>query len=55
MFLILSKVDDAINTWNEEHRDEYIEVLVNNAGIRKDVLMMWMENDQWHDVFRYRS
>ena len=44
------RVDDAINTWNEEHRDEYIEVLVNNAGIRKDVLMMWMENDQWHDV-----
>ena len=44
------RVDDAINTWNEEHRDEYIEVLVNNAGMRKDVLMMWMEIDQWHDV-----
>jgi 3-oxoacyl-[acyl-carrier protein] reductase len=44
------RVEDAINTWNEEHRDEYIEVLVNNAGIRKDVLLMWMENDQWHDV-----
>ena len=44
------RVDDAINTWNEEHPDEYIEVLVNNAGIRKDVLLMWMENVQWHDV-----
>ena len=44
------RVDDALNTWNEEHPDEYIEVLVNNAGIRKDVLLMWMENDQWHDV-----
>ena len=44
------RVDDAINTWNEEHPDEYIEVLVNNAGIRKDFLLMWMENDQWHDV-----
>jgi 3-oxoacyl-[acyl-carrier protein] reductase len=43
-------VDDAINKWNEEHKDEYIEVLVNNAGIRKDMLMMWMENSHWHDV-----
>lgn len=44
------RVDDAINTWNEKHPDEYIEVLVNNAGIRKDILLMWMENDHWHDV-----
>jgi 3-oxoacyl-[acyl-carrier protein] reductase len=45
-----SQVDDAINKWNEEHQDDYIEVLVNNAGIRKDILMMWMENSHWHDV-----
>jgi len=44
------QVDAAINMWNEEHRDEYIEVLINNAGIRKDILLMWMENDHWHDV-----
>jgi 3-oxoacyl-[acyl-carrier protein] reductase len=45
-----SQVESAINTWAEQHKDEYIEVLVNNAGIRKDVLLMWMEDDQWHDV-----
>ena len=44
------QVEDSINKWNEEHEAEYIEVLVNNAGIRKDMLMMWMENDHWHDV-----
>ena len=27
-----------------------IEVVVNNAGIRDDVLMMWMEPQQWHSV-----
>lgn len=45
-----SQVESAINIWNEQHKDEYIEVLVNNAGIRKDVLLMWMEDEQWHDV-----
>jgi 3-oxoacyl-[acyl-carrier protein] reductase len=44
------QVESSINIWNEQHKDEYIEVLVNNAGIRKDVLLMWMEDDQWHDV-----
>jgi 3-oxoacyl-[acyl-carrier protein] reductase len=44
------QVDDAINGWNKEHEDEYIQVLVNNAGIRKDILMIWMENNNWHDV-----
>ena len=44
------QVDEVINKWNEEHKDEYIEVLVNNAGIRKDILLMWMENNHWRDV-----
>ncbi len=45
-----AQVDAAVNRWSEEHKDEYIEVLVNNAGIRKDVLMIWMENEHWKDV-----
>ena len=44
------QVDTVINTWNEEHEDNYVEVLINNAGIRKDILMMWMENNDWRDV-----
>jgi len=44
------QVDEAINKWAEDHKEEYIEVLVNNAGIRKDILLMWMENNHWKDV-----
>src|SRR4030042_2907063 len=44
------QMDTGINTWNEEHEDNYVEVLINNAGIRKDILMMWMENNDWRDV-----
>lgn len=40
----------AITQWQQNHPDEYIEVLVNNAGIRKDSLMMWMDHDDWHRV-----
>jgi 3-oxoacyl-[acyl-carrier protein] reductase len=40
----------ALGIWQEAHPDDYIEVLVNNAGIRSDGLMLWMENKQWHDV-----
>jgi 3-oxoacyl-[acyl-carrier protein] reductase len=44
------QVDNALNQWQEQNKDSYIEVLVNNAGIRKDMLMMWMENNHWQDV-----
>jgi 3-oxoacyl-[acyl-carrier protein] reductase len=44
------QVEAAISKWSGDHKNEYIEVLVNNAGIRKDILMMWMENNHWNDV-----
>lgn len=44
------EVEAALNSWGESNKDGYIEVLVNNAGIRKDMLMMWMENHHWNDV-----
>lgn len=40
----------ALNGWMEKHPDTYIEVLVNNAGIRRDNLMLWMEQDEWSRV-----
>ncbi len=46
------KVEQAVTTWQSEHPEEYIEVLVNNAGIRNDTLMMWMEDRHWEDVMR---
>lgn len=44
------QVSEVLYKWQEEHNDEYIEVLVNNAGIRKDILLMWMEDDHWKNV-----
>ena len=44
------QVEQVLSKWQEENSDNYIEVLVNNAGIRKDTLLMWMENNHWQDV-----
>jgi 3-oxoacyl-[acyl-carrier protein] reductase len=44
------QIERILGKWQEENNNEYIEVLVNNAGIRKDNLMMWMENSHWEDV-----
>ena len=43
-------VKAAIEGWQAAHPDEWIEVLVNNAGIRKDNLLIWMEPDEWQSV-----
>lgn len=43
-------VEQAIDTWRRQHPDTYISVLVNNAGIRHDDLLMWMSGDNWHRV-----
>ncbi len=40
----------AIEAWQEAHPGEFIEVLVNNAGIRKDNLLLWMEAEDWNRV-----
>ena len=34
----------------DSHKEDHIEVLVNNAGIKDDVLMMWMKDEQWENV-----
>lgn len=44
------EVENALEKWYSNNKDSYIEVLVNNAGIRRDALMMWMKNDEWFDV-----
>lgn len=42
----------AIGDWQNANPGEYISVLVNNAGIRKDNLLLWMEPDDWYKVLR---
>lgn len=44
------EVSNAIERWEDEHPDDYIAYLVNNAGIRKDNLMFMMPEKDWHDV-----
>lgn len=44
------QVDDALIGWMEKNPDAIVEVLVNNAGIRKDNLLMWMTNEDWDSV-----
>lgn len=43
-------VETAINNWQEAHKGEYISVLVNNAGIRHDNMLMWMSDEEWSSV-----
>ena len=40
----------ALEKWQEEHAEDYIEVLVNNAGIRRDNLLIWMEPEDFERV-----
>ncbi|HEY0656464.1 MAG TPA: 3-oxoacyl-ACP reductase FabG [Chryseosolibacter sp.] len=44
------QVDDVLGGWIEANKDKTIEVLVNNAGIRQDGLLMWMTDEQWKGV-----
>ena len=43
-------VDTAIRQWQQAHPDDYIEVLVNNAGIRRDNLLIWLDRPDWDAV-----
>jgi 3-oxoacyl-[acyl-carrier protein] reductase len=44
------EIEQVLGEWLAAHEGAYIQVLVNNAGIRKDALVMWMKNEEWHDV-----
>lgn len=45
-------IEKALTVWEQTHEGEHISVLVNNAGIRCDGLMVFMTEDNWHDVMR---
>ena len=40
----------VLGSWLESHPDDFIEVLINNAGIRRDGLLIWTEPEDWHRV-----
>jgi 3-oxoacyl-[acyl-carrier protein] reductase len=43
-------VNTVLGEWIENNKDKPIEILVNNAGIRKDNLMMMMPDADWDSV-----
>ena len=45
-----NQTKDVLQAWQENHAGEYVEVLVNNAGIRRDSIMMFMPEEDWHSV-----
>lgn len=53
-FDVSSKEDiqQSLGDWIKKNEGKYIEVLINNAGVKDDVLMMWMKDEQWENVIR---
>ena len=47
---ISAEVNEKIEGWIDNNKESRIEVLVNNAGITKDNLMVFMEESQFDDV-----
>jgi 3-oxoacyl-[acyl-carrier protein] reductase len=45
-----AEVDKILNYWQENNPEKFIRVLVNNAGIARDGLFMWMPEKNWNDV-----
>jgi 3-oxoacyl-[acyl-carrier protein] reductase len=44
------QTDEILGGWIDTNKEKHIEVLVNNAGIRQDNLLMWMTEEQWENV-----
>jgi len=45
-------IQQKLGAWIENNKDKNIEVLVNNAGIKEDGLMVFMKDSQWDDVIK---
>ena len=43
-------VEAALEQWQSAHPEDYIAVLVNNAGIRHDQLLVFMQDEEWDSV-----
>jgi len=47
-----NEINQLLGNWIETNSDKYIEILINNAGIKDDVLMVWMQDEQWDNVIK---
>jgi len=44
------EVSNKLMKWKENNPEDIVEVLVNNAGITKDNLLLWMNDEEWGSV-----
>ncbi len=44
------EVQTALSNWKEKNPDAIMETIVNNAGITRDGLFMWMQPNDWKSV-----
>jgi len=47
-----NQIKQTLGDWININTDKQIEILVNNAGIKDDNLMLWMKDEQWDDVIK---
>jgi 3-oxoacyl-[acyl-carrier protein] reductase len=45
-----TEIETALQRWMNQNPEAYIEVLVNNAGVRRDNLLFWMTDEEWSNV-----
>ena len=43
-------ITTVLGSWLESNKEKTVEVLVNNAGIKDDALMIFMKDEQWESV-----
>ncbi len=44
------EVTEVLTKWQQNNPNAIVEVIINNAGITKDGLFMWMPKKDWNDV-----
>ena len=47
-----AQTEQVLSQWQETHKEAQVEVIVNNAGITRDGLFMWMPYEDWDKVLK---
>src|SRR5690606_9947196 len=45
-----AETNQVLGNWQEQNPEAIVEVIVNNAGITRDGLFMWMSHEDWSKV-----